>query len=38
MAGTDWTVVIQSGLFLSGFVLLAGVLAMVALRSYRQAM
>jgi ABC-2 type transport system permease protein len=38
MAGTDWTVVFQSGLFLSGFVLLAGVLAMVALRSYRQAM
>ena len=38
MAGTDWTIVIQSALFLSGFVLLAGVLAMLALRSYRQAM
>lgn len=38
MAGVDWAVVLQNGLYLAGFVLLAGVLAMLALRSYRQAM
>lgn len=37
MAGTNWTLILQNGAYLLGFVLLAGVLAMVALRTYRQA-
>ncbi|MDQ3656696.1 MAG: ABC transporter permease [Chloroflexota bacterium] len=37
MAGTGWTVIVQNGAYLIGFVLVAGVLAMMALRSYRQA-
>ncbi len=37
MAGTDWTVVLQNMVLLIGFVLLGGVLAMLGLRSYRQA-
>lgn len=37
MAGTNWTLILQNGAYLIGFVLLAGVLAMLALRTYRQA-
>lgn len=37
MEGSNWTVILQNGIYLSGFVLLGGVLAMLALRSYRRA-
>jgi ABC-2 type transport system permease protein len=37
MEGSNWTVIIQNGVYLAGFVLLGGALAMLALRSYRRA-
>ncbi|MBA2520766.1 MAG: ABC transporter permease [Chloroflexia bacterium] len=37
MEGGNWTIIVQNSVYLAGFVLLGGVLAMLAMRSYRRA-